>query len=91
MKLGRWKIALGLLGIWIPVMVNYWYILRQKGEWRPLWKIWGLCLAEGLIIEITAWFFPTQKMRLTFFVVLGVLVLLVQLLGILRLFTKNKK
>ena len=91
MKLGRWKIALGLLGIWIPIMVNYWYILRQKGEWRPLWKIWGLCLVEGFVIEAAAWFFPTQKMRLTFFVILGVLVLLVQLLGILRLFTKNRK
>ena len=90
MKLGHWKIALGLLGIWIPIMVNYWYILRQKGEWRPLWKIWGLCLTEGLIIEIAAWFFPTQKMRLVFFFVLGIGVLLVQLAGMVRLVRKNR-
>jgi len=90
MKLGHWKIAVGLLGVWIPIMVNYWYILRQKGEWRPLWKIWGLCLTEGLIIEIAAWFFPTQKMRLIFFVVLGIGVLLVQVVGMIRLARNNK-
>ena len=90
-SIGHTKIAPALLGVWVAVMVNYIYILRLKGEWRPLWKIWGICLAEGLIIETAARLMPTQKLRLIFFVILGAVVLLIQLLGIRRIISNNKK
>ena len=90
-RLGHWKIALGLFGIWILLLCNYWYILRQKGEWRPLWKIWGLCLTEGLLIDMTAWFFPDQRIRLYFFIILGILVFLMQIAAIIQLIGKQEK
>ena len=90
-RLGHWKIALGLFGIWILLLCNYWYILRQKGEWRPLWKIWGLCLTEGLLIDMTAWFFPDQRIRLYFFIILGILVFLMQMAAMIQLIGKQGK
>jgi len=89
-RLGHWKIAPCLLGIWLLLQFNMWYLLRQKADNKPYFYAGGLAVIEGLIVEIAVWSFPTQKMRLYFLAVLGAATLLIQFYGIIKM-TVDKK
>lgn len=90
LMIGHWKITLGMGGMWVLLMLNYSCLLVAEKNKRQLWKVIGLCLVEGWIIEIAAWFFTSQKVRLYYFIVLGLLTVLVQLLNVFRLRKKHK-
>ena len=61
LMIGHWKIALGMAGMWVLLMLNYEGVILQRKERYPLWKVIGLCLVEGWIIEAAGWFFRSQK------------------------------
>ena len=85
LMIGHWKIAVGMAGMWILLMLNYQCILVQKKIHYPLWKVLGLCLVEGWIIEIAGWFFQSQKIRLYYFVVLGIISVVIQGINLIRM------
>ena len=45
----------------------------------------GSWLVEGWIIEAAAWFFRSQKVRLYYFIILGVITVCIQVVNLLRL------
>ena len=47
LMIGHWKIALGMAGMWVLLMLNYEGVILQRKERYPLWKVIGLCLVEG--------------------------------------------
>lgn len=85
LMIGHWKIALGMAGMWILLMLNYEGVILQRKERYPLWKVIGLCLVEGWIIEVAGWFFRSQKVRLYYFIVLGVIAVCIQVINLLRM------
>lgn len=90
-RLGHWKIAVGMLGMWILLMLNYKYTALLRKEQRPTWELIGLCLVEGLIIESAAWFFKNQMMRLYFFIILGLIVTVLLIIDIVRIMLAQRK
>ena len=90
-RLGHWKIAVGMLGMWILLMLNYKYTALLRKEQRPTWELIGLCLVEGIIIETAAWFFKNQMLRLYFFIVLGLIVTALLLIDIVRIILQRKQ
>ena len=84
-KIGHWKIALGLTGMWVLIMLNYQFLLLHRKANHPVWKVLGICLIEGLVIEIIAWFFPTQQIRIIYFGILGIATIIMQVINILSL------
>lgn len=84
-KIGHWKIALGLTGMWVLIMLNYQFLLLHRKANHPVWKVLGICLIEGLVIEIIAWFFPTQQIRIFYFGILGIATIIMQVINILSL------
>ena len=84
------KIALGMAGIWMMVMLNDQRVILEKRLPYPLWMILGLSLVEGLLISTTAWLLPSKKVRLLFFLIIGIITLLSQLITILRIVRKDR-
>lgn len=82
--IGHWKIALGMGGMWLLLMLEYVLLLKHKATGRALWKNIGMCLVEGYLIELIASMFVPQPMRLWFFVILGAAALVIQIYNILR-------
>ena len=89
-KIGHGKIALGMAGIWMMVMLNDQRVILEKRLPYPLWMILGLSLVEGLLISTTAWLLPSKKVRLLFFLIIGIITLLSQLITILRIVRKDR-
>lgn len=84
LMIGHWKIALGMGGMWLLLMLNYILLLKHKATGRAMWKNIGMCLVEGYLIELVASMFLPQSMRLWFFVILGAAALIIQICNILR-------
>lgn len=84
LMIGHWKIALGMAGIWIILMLNYYSMMLFKEKRYPFWKNLGGCVIMGYLIETIASMILSQKLRLYYFIVLGVVTVLVQGAGIIR-------
>lgn len=84
LMIGHWKIAVGMAGMWVLLMLNYIYMLLNKPEKYSLWKNIGACIVGGFLIEIIASMMVSQKLRLLFFIILGVLAVLIQTGNIIR-------
>jgi hypothetical protein len=84
LMIGHWKISVGMAGMWVLLMLNYIYLLQNKKEKYSLWKSIGACVMEGFLIEIFAAFFRSQKMRLYYFILLGVVAVIIQMGNIIR-------
>ena len=91
LMIGHWKIALGMAGMWVLLMLNYEGVILQRKERYPLWKVIGLCLVEGWIIEAAGWFFRSQKVRLYYFIVLGVVAVCIQIVNLIQMQKAKKK
>lgn len=91
LMIGHWKIALGMAGMWVLLMLNYEGVILQRKERYPLWKVIGLCLVEGWIIEAAGWFFRSQKVRLYYFIVLGVIAVCIQIVNLIQMQKAKKK
>ena len=83
-RIGHWKIAVGLLGMWLLIMINYDLLLLARKEAYPLWQVLGLCCIEGLVVQAVAWFLPTKYLRMVYFLVLGALTLVIQTIILIR-------
>ena len=83
-RIGHWKIALGLGGMWLLIMLNYRYLILHLKTQYPVWAMVGLCLLEGMMVQLVAWFLPTKKIRLTYFIILGLITVITQVINILR-------
>lgn len=90
LMIGHWKIAVGMAGMWIILMLNYEGMILQRQRHYPLWKVIGLCLVEGWIIEAAGWFFRSQKVRLYYFIVLGIVTVIIQVVNLLRISRERK-
>lgn len=84
LMIGHWKIAVGMAGIWIILMLNYYSMMLYKEKRYPFWKNLGGCIIMGYIIETVASMIISQKLRLYYFIILGGLTVLVQGAGIIR-------
>ena len=91
LMIGHWKIAVGMVGMWIILMLNYEGMILQRQGHYPLWKVIGLCLVEGWIIEVAGWFFRSQKVRLYYFIVLGIITVVIQVVNLLRISRERSK
>lgn len=91
LMIGHWKIAVGMAGMWIILMLNYEGMILQRQRHYPLWKVIGLCLVEGWIIEAAGWFFRSQKVRLYYFIVLGIITVVIQVVNLLRISRERSK
>ena len=91
LMIGHWKIAVGMAGMWIILMLNYEGMILQRQGHYPLWKVIGLCLVEGWIIEAAGWFFRSQKVRLYYFIVLGIVTVIIQVVNLLRISRERNK
>ena len=91
LMIGHWKIAVGMAGMWILLMLNYEGMILQRQGHYPLWKVIGLCLVEGWIIEAAGWFFRSQKVRLYYFIVLGIITVIIQVVNLLRISREKNK
>ena len=91
LMIGHWKIAVGMAGMWLILMLNYVLFLKSTQHKRPLWMGIGLCLLEGELIEIAASYFVIQRFRLLFFIILGVIAAALQLINIIRTERKSRK
>ena len=91
LMIGHWKIAVGMAGMWIILMLNYEGMILQRQGHYPLWKVIGLCLVEGWIIEAAGWFFRSQKVRLYYFIVLGIITVIIQVVNLLRISRERNK
>ena len=89
-KIGHGKIALGMAGVWLIVMLNEQKVILEKRLPYPVWMVIGLALVEGLIIAQTGWFLFGRKARLLFFLIIGIITLLSQLITILRIVRKDR-
>ena len=89
-KIGHGKIALGMAGVWLIVMLNEQKVILEKRLPYPAWMVLGLALVEGLIIAQAGWFLFARKARLLFFLILGIITLLSQLITILRIVRKDR-
>lgn len=85
LTIGHWKIAVGMAGIWILFMLNYEYLLMHKEKKYVFWKNLGLCILEGYVIKFVANLFISQKIRLYYFILLGVLAVGVEIFNIVRM------
>ena len=77
--------------MWVLLMLNYECMIVQRRENYPLWKVIGLCLVEGWIIEAAGWFFRSQKVRLYYFIILGIITVIIQVINLIRLSAERKE
>ncbi len=85
LTIGHWKIAVGMTGIWILFMLHYYYLLMHKERKYAFWKNFGLCVLEGYVIKFAATLFASQKIRLYYFLLLGILAVGVEIINIFRM------
>lgn len=84
LMIGHWKIAVGMAGIWLILMLNYYYMMLHEEKRYPFWKNLGGCIIMGYLIQCFATMILSQKLRLYYFIILGALTVLVQVAGIFR-------
>lgn len=84
LMIGHWKIALGMAGIWVILMLNYYSMMLYKEKRYPFWKNLGSCVIMGYLIETVGSMILSQKIRLYYFIILGILTVFVQGAGIIR-------
>ena len=84
LMIGHWKIAVGMAGMWLLFMLNFYYLMMHKEHKYPFWKNLGMCILEGYVIEFIASLFLSQKIRLSYFIILGIAAIAVQALNIFR-------
>ena len=91
--IGHWKISLGVGGMWLILMLNYATerIERKKQDGYRLWQALGLCLVEGYIIQTIAWVFLPQTIKVYFFLLLGILTVIIQSIQGLILLKKREE
>ena len=89
-KIGHWKIALGMAGVWTLVMMNYQREILEYDLPYPAWMVLGLDLVEGLVVSLAAWLLPSQRIRLLFFLTIGLMTMLSQTIKILRIVRKDR-
>ena len=82
--IGHWKIAVGMAGMWVLLMLNFISLLCNKKEKYSLWKCIGACVVAGFVIEIAASMLLSQKIRLYYFIFLGIAAVLIQTGNIIR-------
>ena len=66
-------------------MLNYEYLLMHKEKKYVFWKNLGICILEGYVIKFVANLFISQKIRLYYFILLGVLAVGVEIFNIVRM------
>lgn len=84
LMIGHWKIAMGMAGMWLLMMLNYYYQTLHKKRRYPFWKNLGICILEGYVIELIASLFLSQSVRLYYFIILGIAAIAVQAYNIFR-------
>lgn len=84
LMIGHWKIALGMGGMWILLMLNYYYMTMCEQRQSPFWKYLGLCILEGYAMEFIATLLASQQIRLIYFIVLGLAAVGVQAYNIFK-------
>lgn len=84
LMIGHWKIAVGMAGMWLLLMLNFYYMMMHKEKKYPFWKNLGMCILEGYVIEFIASLFLSQKIRLYYFIILGIAAIVVQVFNIFR-------
>ncbi len=84
MRIGHDKIALGMVGIWVIVMMNYLAYLQIKQRTIRTWQTIGLCVTEGLIIAVVGLRMVSMHWHLIYFIILGVIALLLSLNNLLQ-------
>ena len=91
--IGHWKISIGVGGMWLILMLNYASerIERRKKDGYRLWQAMGLCLIEGYIIKTIAWMILPQKIRVYFFLILGLITVAIQVVHVLLLLKKREE
>ena len=91
LMIGHWKIALGMGGMWVLLMLNYYYMTMCEQRQSPFWKHLGLCILEGYVMEFIATLLPSQQIRLAYFIVLGLAAVGVQAYNIFRKRVKKEE
>lgn len=73
MKIGHGKIALGMVGMWLLVMLSF-LTYHQLKQWSTrTWQITGLCISQGLVIAVLGNILAVVHIHFIFFVALGLL------------------
>lgn len=83
--IGHWKISIGVAGMWLILMMNYANERLRIPNGYRMWKALGLCIVEGYIIQVIAWVFLPQNIRVYFFLIVGILTVLIQLIHMIIL------
>lgn len=91
--IGHWKISLGVGGMWLIMILNYSMerAEKKKKDGYRLWMAIGLCIVEGYIIQTIAWMFLQQKIRIYYFLGLGIVTVLIQLIQLILIGRKKEK
>ena len=81
LMIGHWKIAVGMGGMWLILILHYLILLKSRQHERPLWMGIGLSLLTGELIEIAASYFIPQEYRMIYFIILGAAVVGLQIVS----------
>lgn len=84
LMIGHWKIAVGMIGMWLILILNYAWLLKKIQPARHLWMGIGLCLVTGDLIAIVADYFVRQEYRIIYFTILGVIAATIQVVRVVR-------
>lgn len=72
LKIGHGKIALGMLGVWMIVILNYLAYLQMKQKTIRTWQTIGLFLVEGVVVSLLGGVLSAVHLHLFYFMILGV-------------------
>ena len=84
LMIGHWKIAVGMAGMWLLFMLNYYFLLMHRKNTCPFWKHLGLCILVGYVIEVIPALLLPKGIRLGYFIILGLAAVAVQAYNIFR-------
>lgn len=84
LMIGHWKIAVGMAGMWLLFMLNYYFLLMHRKKTCPFWKHLGLCILVGYVIEVIPALLLPKGIRLGYFIILGLAAVAVQAYNIFR-------
>ena len=84
LMIGHWKIAVGMGGMWLVLILNYAYLLKKTQPHRHLWMGIGLCFVIGEIISLGADYFVRQEFRIYYFIALGAIAAATQIIRLLK-------
>ncbi len=89
--IGHWKISIGVSGMWFIIMLNYVMnrIEKKKIDGYRTWMALGLSVIEGYVIHIVAWAFLRQNIRVYFFLALGIITVILQIIDLILLIKNN--